>query len=229
MLKTCPSCKENLPLDSFNRNKSTKDGLCSTCRKCSKQRSVLWYSLNREKAITRAVEWNNSNQERRREIKKKWDTSHAEQKRRICADYVKNNPLKVKLKNERWRKINKVKDTLNKMKWADVNVEKVKQARDKWRTKNPDRWMIDTHARRARTRGRFTQQRVNQLKQDQGNKCVYCPADLTKFHIDHIMPLALGGSNMDDNIQLLCPRCNLKKHAKHPDVFAREIARARTA
>ena len=41
-------------------------------------------------------------------------------------------------------------------------------------------------------------------------------------HLDHIMPLALGGSNTDDNIQLLRARCNLQKRAKHPVDFMRE-------
>jgi 5-methylcytosine-specific restriction endonuclease McrA len=39
------------------------------------------------------------------------------------------------------------------------------------------------------------------------------------YHIDHIMPLALGGSNTDDNIQLLRQRCNNQKCAKHPVDF----------
>jgi len=39
------------------------------------------------------------------------------------------------------------------------------------------------------------------------------------FHMDHIMPIALGGSNTDDNMQLLRKECNLQKQAKHPIDF----------
>jgi 5-methylcytosine-specific restriction endonuclease McrA len=35
-------------------------------------------------------------------------------------------------------------------------------------------------------------------------------------HVDHILPLALGGDNRRKNIQLLCPTCNLSKGAHHP-------------
>ena len=40
-------------------------------------------------------------------------------------------------------------------------------------------------------------------------------------HADHIMPLALGGSNDVRNLQLLCAPCNLTKGARDPLDHAR--------
>ena len=43
-----------------------------------------------------------------------------------------------------------------------------------------------------------------------GGRCAECAAtDYLEY--DHIIPVAKGGSNSDNNIQLLCRRCNLKK------------------
>jgi 5-methylcytosine-specific restriction endonuclease McrA len=55
----------------------------------------------------------------------------------------------------------------------------------------------------------------------QRGRCAYCEAKLANdYHMDHIEPLALGGQNVDENIQLLCAFCNLSKGAKHPVEFA---------
>jgi hypothetical protein len=43
-----------------------------------------------------------------------------------------------------------------------------------------------------------------------GGRCVGCRAD-KELHFDHIIPLAKGGSDEAENIQLLCRTCNLAK------------------
>jgi 5-methylcytosine-specific restriction endonuclease McrA len=35
--------------------------------------------------------------------------------------------------------------------------------------------------------------------------------------IDHIMPISLGGTSEDSNLQILCRPCNRSKGSKHPD------------
>lgn len=43
-----------------------------------------------------------------------------------------------------------------------------------------------------------------------GGQCAECASD-QYLEFDHVIPVARGGSNGDNNIQLLCRRCNLKK------------------
>ena len=63
---------------------------------------------------------------------------------------------------------------------------------------------------------------INMLSK-QNNKCATCQTDIaSNFHVDHIMPIALGGNNWPSNLQCLCPSCNLRKNAKHPDDWAKE-------
>jgi 5-methylcytosine-specific restriction endonuclease McrA len=54
--------------------------------------------------------------------------------------------------------------------------------------------------------------------------CPCCNRELgDNYHLDHIMPIKLGGTNTDDNVQFLRSECNLRKAAKHPDDWRKEI------
>ncbi len=48
---------------------------------------------------------------------------------------------------------------------------------------------------------------------EQDAKCAYCKQLLTVYHIDHKMPVSRGGTNDIENLQLTCPRCNMRKGA----------------
>jgi 5-methylcytosine-specific restriction endonuclease McrA len=45
-----------------------------------------------------------------------------------------------------------------------------------------------------------------------GGKCVNCGSDVD-IEYDHIIPVVKGGSSTIQNIQILCKKCNRKKHA----------------
>lgn len=48
-----------------------------------------------------------------------------------------------------------------------------------------------------------------------GHRCVACGAT-ERLCIDHIIPRAKGGTNDDDNLQVLCAPCNTSKGRKMP-------------
>lgn len=47
-----------------------------------------------------------------------------------------------------------------------------------------------------------------------GKTCAYCGATDGDFHIDHVIPVALGGTNDLENLRVACSTCNLSKGAK---------------
>ncbi len=60
----------------------------------------------------------------------------------------------------------------------------------------------------------------------QKKKCANCKKSLKgKWHLDHITPIARGGTNWTWNLQILCPHCNCSKNAKDPFIWARENGR----
>ena len=109
------------------------------------------------------------------------------------------------------------------MAWARANPDKTKKNYENWRKNNPDKYKENkarqAHARRN-AKGKLSKGIIQQLMKKQNNLCACCNAPLNgKFHLDHILPIALGGYNTDDNVQLLLPKCNLAKGARHPDEY----------
>ena len=45
------------------------------------------------------------------------------------------------------------------------------------------------------------------------NTCCGCQCEILDilFHLDHIIPLASGGTNVDSNMQVLCKDCHMMK------------------
>lgn len=72
------------------------------------------------------------------------------------------------------------------------------------------------HNNRRNAPGSFTAADVEEIRKAQGNRCYICHKKLKKFHVDHFIPIALGGTNDPGNLRLACPRCNFSKNKKHP-------------
>lgn len=63
------------------------------------------------------------------------------------------------------------------------------------------------------TRTAWPRGRRQELYRDQKGLCMYCRTRLTlgASHIDHVTPVNQAGTNDRENLQLLCPGCNLRK------------------
>lgn len=107
--------------------------------------------------------------------------------------------------------------------------EQYREAHRRRRKENPEQYRAYIHRRRARKLkggGNHTGQELLDLGTKQKWKCASpeCRKSIKgKYHVDHILPLARGGSDFIKNVQLLCPPCNHKKSAKDPIVWAQEM------
>lgn len=108
-----------------------------------------------------------------------------------------------------------------------ANGDLVRRRVSQWKKDNPGLVAVQRQKRRAAKsgcEGSLSRDIVKRLMQLQRGKCACCHISLSEsgHQLDHQMPLALGGANTDDNMQLLCPSCNSSKHAKHPVDFMQQ-------
>lgn len=180
---------------------------------------------------TKAREWHRKNPERHRENCRR---DYQKRKGDIAVKREANRDKSRAYFKERWHSIPLEERKERKRKWYDANREKAIAYTAQWERDNPEQAKaikeIVSHRRRTRIRksdGSFTQADLKAILSAQSHKCAYCRIDLRKAkrHLDHIMPLVLGGSNDKTNLQYLCAGCNLSKGAKHPIAFAQELGR----
>ena len=100
--------------------------------------------------------------------------------------------------------------------WSQENREKTREYKRNWKRKNPDALRQYKQKRRALERGcseHFTKEEWQALVALYEGKCLRC-GSTENLSADHVIPLALGGSNSIDNIQPLCVGCNCWKNTK---------------
>lgn len=217
-MKTCPRCKTEKPESEFHKNRTQKDGLQSACIDCMRPVNRAYIDGNYEKVRAARKKYREINQEKIKAF---------ESQRRI------KNPEKEKARSEAYKRENSEKIKASQSAYYIANAEKRKAYTAHWRSENPGAGTVFSRNRRAAERkaqGKHTKYEVMAILDNQRGLCAGCTVKLersgaNKYHVDHIMPLALGGSNDKYNLQCLCPSCNLRKHAKDPICWAADRGR----
>lgn len=155
-----------------------------------------------------------------------WRNSDPAKVKASKAAYYAKNSEKIKAKSAAWAAANKERIRERKAAYRAENIDTIKARSSAWAAANRNIGRANKQNRRARklaNGGRLSSGLVDRLIKLQQGKCACCSRPLeAKFHLDHIMPLALGGQNVDHNMQLLNQRCNNQKHAKHPIDFMQQ-------
>ena len=206
-LKRCSCCKAFKAHSEFGKQTCRNDGLRPYCKECTKAKNAIYEAKNKEKRSIQSAEYyrrtieqqrayDEKNRAKQREYFALYRIEHREKRAAMkAASYIKHR-ARVLAKSSAWQKAN----------------------REKRRATDNNR-----RARKLQAGGKHTSKDIEQIAKLQRYKCAVCKTCIKqKRHVDHVMPLARGGGNGPDNLQLLCPPCNLSKNAKHPVDFMQE-------
>ena len=179
------------------------------------------YVVKRKKARALCAAWNKANPEKVRAWNK---AANPERRRAISVAWNKANPERRRARDAAWYKANRSKHLANSSAWAKNNREKKRASRAAWDKANPEKQKLRTARRRA--------VKLKAVPDDANvafvagfyaiasrvSKCLGISHD-----VDHIVPLALGGSHCHRNLQVIPASWNYRKHARYdyplPDCY----------
>jgi 5-methylcytosine-specific restriction endonuclease McrA len=239
--KACTKCGETLPATTefFVRQKTGKYGLTAECKACQYEYQRKYREENREKIRESDRRYYEENGEKRRESMRQYREKSAEKIRESDRRYREENREAINERNRQWRaenpeqqrkycELNSEKRRERKRKWNAENGEAALEYQRIYRAEHPEKVRDNAraayHRRRARklaVGGTFTAADIQLQYASQNGKCWWCGCNVKDdFHVDHVIPLARGGSNNPENLVISCAPCNLSKGAKLPHEFS---------
>lgn len=187
------------------------------CKACQSRRKKEYTDANRERIYQYNNDWAKANREKVNEWQQTWRKNNPEKVKNLDARSRESRREIRKTECAEWRKRNAARVKKWWQEYKQQHAERIKENRRRYERENPEKVKANKHTRRTRILGldsKIDSEYVKFLKIVQGMKCNYCEQTMTKYEIDHIVPIARGGDNSNENLQLLCAPCNRQKGAK---------------
>lgn len=179
---------------------------------CEKRRgsgaSKRQYWANPERRRAQSREWGRKHSADRVEYRKKY---YAENKETLRAKRLENIDA-YRSQQAEYRRKNKDKINAKTRAWYEANRDRARRVAKEWIRNNRDKALAAKMNRRAlesRAHGLATAAQIRARVEFYGGRCAYCGSEYS--HIDHVIPLARGGTNWPSNLRPACESCNKHK------------------
>ena len=198
-MKTCCLCHKEKSTSAFAKDSGRLDGLQPRCRECQAQLTAAWREANRELLRQKSTIYRAENPEKRKASVLAWDMANRERNNaRHRANYAAD-PEKHKAQDRAYHKDHREQDTARMARWRAANPDRAREGIRRYRT-------LKLNAYVAPVDFEFIYQRDKGL-------CQIClkPVERTRATLDHIIPLARGGTHEPNNVQIAHGSCNSSK------------------
>jgi 5-methylcytosine-specific restriction endonuclease McrA len=190
--KHCPQCGIDKPIAEYRADRSSADGRSGYCSACRRSASEEYRVQHHDRVLASSRKQRQMHMDRKVAYNRLWVARNRDRYEAYHAQYRKANRMRFRMSGRRWRK------------------------------RHPDAVVRAAHRRRALQRqngGDYTVAEWQALCAYYDWRCLCCGEQKT-LTVDHVVPVAHGGSNDISNLQPLCGECNSRKGAKTIDYRA---------
>lgn len=224
-MKICSKCKILKSKSEFFKDAAHKDGLRSSCKECSAKLSRDLYRRNGDKYRVRRKEYYQENIDKEIEYARQYRKNNPEKVRDSTKKYIENHPDAVKESRKRSNERRRGQRHEYHSKYYLEHKEYFAEKTKRWKKDNPGYFLAYRRKNREHSREKVNNRRarirgvlVENVSRDKvyerdGGRCHLCRKKVSRqrWHLDHIVPLALGGEHSYKNVAVACPECNYKK------------------
>ena len=183
--KYCAKCNTRHSTLLFNKDSSRKDGLYPYCRECQRAKNAAIYQQQQPARLVKAAIYREGHRDGIREKMRKYHADRPGQLAERMATFRVAHP------------------------------DRARQIAKRYRQNNHDKILDRVHVRRARKQQNGPVEKINRRKvhERDGGICHICnmPVSLLGMHLDHVVPVARGGTHTYANVKAAHGRCNLVK------------------
>ena len=210
-MRVCTSCGRSLPLSpEFFQVVSVRGAMRHRCEDCRREASRVYYASHRAEV---------------RENQRVYRLHNSE--RLLARQYelrAHDRPKYLAVRRA-WYAANRGRECARNLGYAAEHREEARRRAAQWVRQHPEDHLAHSRNRKARILGNGGTHTAADVRSQYGRqrgRCYWCGKKVPwgKKHVDHVVPLALGGSNGPENLVVSCVRCNARKGAKHPMDFA---------
>lgn len=210
--------------------------VCNSCRKeyfrnyqllnkeSVKQQRLEYYKKNKESIIAYQKQYVIDNRDKVVAKRKVTTLANKETRREYKKVYYAKNAEILKAKAKAWQDANKDRARLRAKAYGKSHAEERAEYNKRYRKANHQKILVDVKNRKLKkllVGGKLSSDIRIRLYDIQGGLCPCCGEILGEnFHLDHIVPISLGGLNDDSNVQLLRDKCNLEKSDTPASIWA---------
>ena len=199
-----------------------------------KSKAKAWHHANCERAAAASRKWREQHPERKKELAQQWYWSDRDARLRSAKEYYRTHKQsaleysrryhaehcdRIRAAGKEWREKNRCHRQRAAKAYYLANRERVIAATKNWIKSNRERrrWqnIVCKHRRRCRINdapGTTSSAQIQGRMAFFGWRCWLCGGEADS--VDHVIPVACGGSNWPANLRPACRDCNSRKGAK---------------